>query len=103
MDYSYYRELIPDIVWSGHEPPAEAVAGAINASLGYSSGLLVAVYNLGAGRFFLNTLLVRECLSHHPAAERLLRNMLRYAALDVEKPPAVLPPGFDEQLNAMGY
>ncbi len=36
MDYAYYRELIPDAVWSGQEPPAEAVAGAIKASQDYA-------------------------------------------------------------------
>lgn len=80
MDYTFYRELIPDIAFVGQDPPLEAVAAAINASQGYSSGLLVAVYPLGAGRFILNTLRARENLGSHPAAERLLRNMLHYAA-----------------------
>jgi len=103
MDYTFYRELIPDLVWTGQDAPAEAVAGAINTAQGYSSGLLVAVHALGAGRFVLNTLLLREHLGRHPAAERLLRNMLRDAARDVAKPLADLPPNFDEQLQAMGY
>jgi hypothetical protein len=80
MDYAYYREIIPDLVWSGQDPPAEAVAGAIKASQDYASGLMVAVYTLGDGRFVLNTLQIRENLETHPAAERLLRNMLRYAS-----------------------
>ncbi|MBM3242244.1 glycoside hydrolase family 2 [Candidatus Poribacteria bacterium] len=103
MDYTFYREIIPDIVWSGQEPPAEAVAGAINTALGYSSGLLVSVYNLGAGRFFLNTLRLRENLGKHPVFERLLLNMLRYAAPDVNKPLADVPLDFNAQLSAMGY
>jgi len=103
MDYAYYREIIPDAAWVGQDPPSEAVAGGINASQGYSSGLYVAVYDLGAGRFILNCLRVRENLGSNPAAERLLRNMLRYAARDLAKPAAALPPGFDQQLKAMGY
>jgi hypothetical protein len=103
MDYTFYREIIPDAVWSGQDAPAEAVAGAINAAQGYSSGLLVAVYELGAGRFILNTLRVRDNLGRHPAAERLLRNMLRYAARDSGRPLADLPPDFDAQLEVMGY
>ena len=79
MDYTFYREIIPDVVWSGQDPPVEAVAGGINTSLGYSSGLLVSVYNLGSGRFILNSLRIRENLGKDPVAERLLRNMLRYA------------------------
>ena len=103
MDYAFYREIIPDAVWSGQDPPAEAVAGAIKSSQDYSSGLLVSVYELGAGRFILNTLLIRENLGQHPAAERLLRNMLRYAARDAERPPAELPADFEAQLRAIGY
>jgi hypothetical protein len=103
MDYTFYREIIPDAAMCGQEAPAEAVAGAINAAQGYSSGLLVAVHNLGAGRFILNTLRIRENLGPNPAAERLLRNMLNYAARDAGKPPADLPADFDAQLTAFGY
>ena len=73
------------------------MAGAIKASQDYASGLMVAVYNLGEGRFVLNTLRIRENLGSHPAAERLLRNMLRYAARDLEKPVAELPPDQDSR------
>ena len=103
MDYTYYREIIPDNVWSGQDPPAEAVAGAIKASQDYASGLMVSVYPLGAGRFILNTLLIRENLGKHPAAERLLRNMLNYAARDIGRPLAPLPTDFDEQMKKMGF
>ena len=103
MDLTFYRELIPDLVWAGQQPPAEALAGAINTSQAYSSGLLVAVHELGAGRVILNTLAIRDQLGRHPAAERLLRNMLRYAADAADAPPADLPSDFDQQLDALGY
>jgi len=80
MDYTFYREIIPDTVLVGQDPPAEAVAGAIKASQDYSSGLMLAVYESGAGRLILNTLLIRENLGTHPVAERLLRNLLNHAA-----------------------
>lgn len=103
LDYAYYRELIPDRTWVGLDPPAEAVAGAINASIDYSSGLLVAVYPMGAGRFVLNTLPLRENLGKHPAAERILRNLINDAARDLGQPPAALPADFDSHLKALGY
>ena len=62
-----------------------------------------AVHDLGAGRFILNTLHIRDQLGQHPAAERLLRNMLRFAARDLGQPPADLPAGFDDQLARWGY
>jgi hypothetical protein len=103
MDYQYYREIIPDEVFCGQDAPAEAVAGAINAAQDYASGLLVAVYELGAGRFILNSLRIRENLGTHPAAERLLRNMLHFAARDIDQPYTKLPPNLDSLLRAMGY
>jgi hypothetical protein len=103
MDYSYYRELIPDVVFMGIEAPADPVAGGINASWGYQSGLMVAVYKLGAGEFILNSLLIRDNLGKVPQAERLLRNMLRFAGRDAGKPLADLPADFEAQLKAVGY
>jgi len=103
MDYAYYRELIPDAVFAGQDPPARAIAGANNASFDYSSGLLVAEYRLGAGRCLLNTLLIREKLSDNPVAERLLRNLLRHAAGHTHASAAPLPDDFEQQLAKWGY
>ena len=102
MDYTFYRELIPDIVFSGQDTPDEVVAAGINASIGYSSGLLMAVYRFGEGRFIVNTLQIKNNLNQHPAAERLLRNMLRYATSDSNKPEVPLSANFDEQLKSIG-
>jgi hypothetical protein len=38
-----------------------------------------------------------------PAAERLLRNLLNYAARDLDQPLADLPADFDQQLKTIGY
>ena len=103
MDHTYYREIISKSAWMGQDVPAEVVAGMIDTSCGYNSGLSVAVYRLGEGRLTLNTLRIRENLGKDPVAERLLRNMLRHAAKDVTKPLADLPAGFDQQLKALGY
>ncbi len=78
LDYTYYRELIHDMVFNFTTPPREAVAGGINAALNYGSGLLLSVHEVGAGRALLTTLLVREYLGTHPAADRLLLNMIEY-------------------------
>ena len=87
----------------GQDPPKEAIAGAIKASQDYSSGLMVSVYPFGSGNFILNTLLIRNNVGTHPAAERLLRNLLRYAARDQEKPVEKLPADFDTKLKAIRY
>ncbi|MGA2259696.1 MAG: glycoside hydrolase family 2 TIM barrel-domain containing protein, partial [Thermoguttaceae bacterium] len=103
MDYTFYRELIPQSAFTDLDPPAEAVAAGINASCGYSSGLLVAVFPLGAGEFVLNSLHIRENLGHHPAADRLLLNMLRLAAGKTHQPLAQLPADFDIHLKRLKY
>ena len=103
MDHQFYRELIPGAVWTGQDSPKEAVAGAIKASQDYSSGLMVSVYQLGSGNFILNTLQIRDNLGTHPTAERLLRNLLSYAAQDQKKPIQKLPADFDTKLKSIGY
>jgi len=103
MDHQFYREIIPATAFVGQDSPKEAVAGSIKSSLDYASGLMVSVNSFGAGNFILNTLLIRDNLGSHPAAERLLRNMLRYAARDLNKPVEKLPVDFDARLKGMGY
>ena len=105
MDDRFYRDIFC-MVSPRKQPPDEAVCGAIMACGGEGSsrsGLAISVDRLGAGRFILNGFRIRENLESHPAAERLLRNMLNYAAQSTAKPIAELPANFDEQLKAMGY
>ena len=79
MDCTAYPDIIPDLVFAGQEPPSEAVAGAIKASQGCDSGLMVAVCHGGAGGLLLNALRIRGNLLATSVAERLLLNMLRWA------------------------
>ncbi len=103
LDYDRYRDLISDVVFMGMEPAADPIAGGINASWGYQSGLILAAYDFGAGSFILNSLLIRENLNRVPQAERLLRNMLRFASRNRARPLAELPADFASRLNAVGY
>ena len=102
LDYTFYRDIVSDAGYVGTEMPSEAVAGSINTSFGYWSGLLVSVHKLGSGKFVLNTLKICENLDKVPAAERMLRNMLRFAARDIDEPAEELPQDFDEYLKMMG-
>jgi hypothetical protein len=103
MDYTFYRELIPDGVFFFDVLPQEVVAGATNASFCYESSVLVGAYRFDAGRFLINSLLIRGNLGKHPVADRLLRNMLRWASAHATEPPAPLPADFGEHLKAIGY
>ena len=103
LEHTFYREMLSGTAFSGQGVPSEVVAGAINTCLGYSSGLTVAVYDLVAGGFTLNSLRIRDNLGTDPVAERLLRNMLNHAARRVNQQPTPLPVNFDAHLSAMGY
>ncbi len=99
MDYRFYREIIDGRVLEGVTSVDEAVCGTLYTSAeDFSSALITSVHRLGAGQFILNTLRIRENLGSVPAAERLLRNMLNYAARGTAEPVSALPGGFDEQL-----
>ncbi|MBI3850420.1 MAG: glycoside hydrolase family 2 [Verrucomicrobia bacterium] len=99
MDYTFYRELISNVGWSRPDAPTETVAGAVFAFTGYASGVLVSVDELGAGRVVLNTLRIRENLGKHPAADRLLANMLRFAEPDTTKGLEPVPDDFEARFK----
>ncbi len=84
MDWDYYGAVIPRAIFEGQDTPTVAIAAAFatgNSSYprGYGSSLLLAAYRSGDGWFILNTLTILENLDTHPAADRLLLNLIRYA------------------------
>ncbi len=107
LDMMFYRDLIPGQTFNGQEMPEELVAGAFAVGSyqpgGYYSGMHIAVYPLGLGRFIINSLLVLENLGKHPAADRLALNFIRYAACVMGKPLMPLPDDFNDQLGLLGY
>ena len=102
MDYTFYREVIADHRFAGQDAPEEAIAGAFRTSYDYKSELMLAVYKLGAGRFVLNSLRIRQELGRDPVAERLLRNMLRYPK-DLDKPVVPMEGSAEEFIKSIGY
>jgi hypothetical protein len=102
MDVTFYRDIMADYRFSGQDTPQEAIAGAFRTSNGYKSELMLAVYKLGAGRFILNSLRIRQELGRDPSAERLLRNMILYAAEDIGKPPVEVSKEMEAQLVEVG-
>ena len=104
QDYTIYTGgVLMNPATAPFDRPSEAACGSIRTNSEYVSGLHIGVWDFGAGRFVVNTLRIRENLGTDPAAERLLRNLLNYAAPDAAKPPAELPADFQQQLKAMGY
>jgi hypothetical protein len=107
LDWDYYGPLISRTIFDGQDTPDETMAAAFALGYpcpgGYASGLVMAAYRFGAGRFVLNTLKILENLGAHPAADRLLVNLIAYAAAETATPPAALPVNFSNTLAAVGY
>ena len=105
LDYTLYRNIITQggLGLAGAPAPDDLIAAGIRAQMGYGSVLHSGAYNFGAGRFVFNTLKIREELGKDPVAELLLRNLLNYAARELDKPPGDLPADFQQQLKTIGY
>ena len=107
LDWYYYGPVIPHYLFDGQEVPAEVIAATFAAGYstpgGYASGILLGRYAFGEGHFIVNTFPILEQLDRHPAADRLLLNLLQYGGSMAEKPQASMPAGFGEQLRAIGY
>jgi hypothetical protein len=107
MDWDYYGLVIPHMLFDGQEPPEDVAAAAFAVGYscpgGYASGVLSGSYRFGSGQFFLNTLRILEYIDIHPAADRLLLNMISTAAQATSVAPAALPTNFDIQLEGIGY
>ena len=107
MDWDYYGEVIPHYLFDGQDTPDDVTAAAFAIGYpcpgGYASGVLFGGYSFGEGRFFINTFPILENLNTHPAADRLLLNIVRYAQRDSHKPLAEAPSDFESRLDVLGY
>jgi len=81
---------------------AAFAVGYCNAT-GYASGLMLAEYPFGNGRFMVNTFNIQDNIDTHPAADRLLLNLIRHAVQSARGPAAPLPKGFETVLKKIGY
>ena len=89
LDWDFYGPTIPHEIYEGLDTPDETIAASFVTAHhrcpgGYGCGLLVAAYRHGAGKIILSTLHLVENLDAHPAADRLLLNLIRYAQHQVD-------------------
>jgi hypothetical protein len=107
MDADYCGSVIPESLFDGQDIPDDVAAAAFAVGYpipgGYASGLLVASYPLGEGRFILNTCKILENLEVNPVADRLLLNMIHYAATFVKRQKTESPSNLDEILRRITY
>ena len=91
MDWDYYGPVIPHDIYEGLDAPDEMIAASFAVGhhrypTGYVWGLLMGVYHVGAGSLILSTLPLIENLDAHPAADRLLVNLIQYAQMSPKAP-----------------
>lgn len=107
LDWYYYGPMLPAYLFDGQETPSEVIAAAFATGYstpgGYASGVLLGSYPFGAGQFFINTFPILEHIDQHPVADRLLLNLIRYAAEFAKTPPVDLPQDFQSQLRKIGF
>ncbi|MHC1766217.1 MAG: glycoside hydrolase family 2 protein [Verrucomicrobiia bacterium] len=89
MDWDYYGPLISNRFFEGQDTPDDVAVAAFaichsSRPDGYASGLVLGAYKLGQGRIILNTLNILENLDQHPAADRLLLNLVACAMGDLD-------------------
>ena len=87
LDWDYYDQIVAHEIFQGQDTPAETICAAFavgyewgaDAVRGYMSGIMMGRYALGAGSLVLNTLNILDHVDGHPAADRLLLNLVAYA------------------------
>jgi hypothetical protein len=106
MDWDFYGPVIDQRFLQGQRRPDEVIAAAVALGFpnpgGYDGGVMIGSYNLGAGKFIVNTFRILENLGH-PAADRLLLNLIDAAADVARGPAAALPTDWSATLEAMDY
>jgi hypothetical protein len=84
MDWDYYGPVIPHDVFEGIDTPDDVIAASFvtghhSIDKGYASAVLMGAWQRGSGRFVLSTPYILGNLDTHPAADRLLVNLILYS------------------------
>jgi hypothetical protein len=84
LDWDTYGEVISHEMFQGTTQPVEVIIAAFAVGFckptGYDAGIVLGAYRHGKGRLVLNTLHILEQLGHQPTADRLLLNLIAWAA-----------------------
>ncbi len=108
LDWDYYGPMISNRFFEGQDTPEDVAAAAFaichsSRPDGYAAGLMLGVYDFGSGKILLNTFNLMDQIDRHPAADRLVLNMIAYAARTTRKAPTPLPADFPTLLKDLGY
>ncbi|CAK4842174.1 unnamed protein product [Aphanomyces euteiches] len=84
LDMDYYGQVISHEIFQDQETPYETICAGFNTGhyripRGYASSLLIARHKTEEGQFILNALNILGNIDIHPAADRLLLNLIQHA------------------------
>jgi hypothetical protein len=108
MDWDYYGPLISNRFFEGQDTPEEIAAAAFavchsSRPNGYAAGTMLSVHAFRGGKVVLNTFRILENVGRHPAADRLLLNIIKHAASQAAATVKPLPTDFETALSEIGY
>ncbi|MHB1294174.1 MAG: glycoside hydrolase family 2 protein [Anaerolineae bacterium] len=107
LDWDYYGQVIPRYVYEPATDPTDIAAASFAmtypSEAGYLHGLLLASHRFGAGRYTLSTFRILEHVGSHPAADRLLLNLIADAQGALAPALAPLPEDWEGVLDRIGY
>lgn len=108
MDWDFYGPVISNKFLEGQDTPDDVAAAAFavchsSRPDGFAAGTMLCAYNFGAGRVVLNTFNILENIDRHPAADRMLLNMIEYGRESAALPGVPLPDDFPATLTRIGY
>jgi hypothetical protein len=108
MDWEYFGPVIPHYFFEGQDAPHDVAVAAFALCHsaprgGYAAGIILGSYRFGQGFFTLNSLKILENVDRHPAADKLLLNLIEDAAAHLAETAVPLPDDFDRMLAAIHY
>lgn len=108
MDWDYYGPIISNKFIEGSDIPDDMAAAAFavchsSRSDGFAAGVMLGAYSFGAGKIVVNTFNILDNIDRHPAADRMLLNMIEYGLSSVGSPSAALPADFAAMLSEISY
>jgi len=84
MDWDYYGPVISSLLFEPEQESDEVIAAAFAVGYpcegGCTSGMMMGAYPIGSGTALINTFHILENIGKHPAADRMLINLIRWAA-----------------------
>lgn len=108
MDWDYYGPVISNKFFENLDTPDDIAAAAFavchsSRPDGFAAGIMLGAYTFGAGKVVLNTFNILDNIDKHPAADKLLLNMIEYGSAIASTPAAPLPEDYAARLVEIGY